>query len=184
MNLDDLLCELRAEATSGRGGRAAERFWEAARAELDRFFSPRFQDADRDDLAHMCLLVIMRKVPLYEQTGPDSFRRWLWAIGARVALEWLRMPRADRFALSRMLRELSASGLNPDSCLVILEQWDRVVSLMPELSDNDREILEHDLAEGSDADLARARGITTAAVSMRRKRARERARRRLLESDK
>lgn len=183
MNLDELLHQLRAGAARGQGRRASERFWKEARAELQRFFYSYIQAADRDDLTQMSILIVMQKVDDYEQTGPDSFSRWLWAIGARIARAWRRLPRADRSVLSRMLRELSPTSANPESRLAILEEWERLVAVLPELSDNDREILEHDRAEGSDEDFARAHGITRAAVSMRRKRARERARRRLQGAD-
>lgn len=174
MNLDELLLALR----SGEPG-AREQFGRAVQAELQRFFSNCFGPADTAELTQQTFLVAWEKLETFESLGSGSFERWLYAIAGNKARAHQQAP-SRQYARHDKLREhqaLASPQTSAGTRILRDQQRELFERCLAELPTDDREIIEHTLAEGDDRELAEAEGIKSASVRSRRHRANRKMRR-------
>lgn len=174
VGLDELFHALRA----GRPG-AEQALGRALSRELRHYFSRRFGPSDAEDLAQTTFAVIWAKWAVFEPRGPDSFRRWVFAIATREAKAARRVQqlRAGRFVKPEGSHR--APGTSPSAHARGLEFAERVRDELEQLNDDYRRAIESEVAEGDLRDFAAVEGVAPGTVRTRRHRGRAQLRARL-----
>lgn len=174
MDLDQLLLALR----SGEPG-ARDQFGRAVQAELRRFFSNCFGAADTDELTQATFLIVWEKLDTFESRGPGYVERWLYAIAGNRALVRQQAPSREHARHDKLREHQAFASPMTSAGTRILRDEQRALfdQCLDELPTDDREIIEHTLAEGDDRELAEAAGIKSASLRSRRHRAKQRMQR-------
>ena len=147
-NIEDLLSKAR-----GGDREALEFLAHRHRKDLLAFVTSRLGPGlraglDPADIVQNTFLKAFQGLDRFQRRGPDSFRRWLFAIAEHLIRNSSRKRSASSVSLQRLSLETAASGPSPSQALRREERFQRLQKAMEGLSPDHRRVIELAWIEG------------------------------------
>jgi RNA polymerase sigma factor (sigma-70 family) len=166
MNLDALA------VAAGRGDPLARR---QLGARLPRMLAPyfrgRFDEQDIEDLTQLTITVIFAELHKFEIRGPGSFSSWIARIAHNRRLQFARLQSRETRAFEPLDDLIPAPEPGPREWLYWHTRLEAVRDALTRVEPLFREALEHLLAGGDPAALARKHGVKSHTIQTRASRA-------------